>query len=99
MSTALEFVHLTVKEGHEQEFVDRRVDVEQALAGLPGFVAAELVRLDDGTWLDLVHWATAEDAKAAAALFPTLTAVHPWANLIAEVKVMTHGTALRDTRE
>jgi len=45
---------------------------------LAGFVSAELVRLEDGTWLDLVHWATDEDAKAAAALFPSLTQVGRW---------------------
>lgn len=33
--------------------------------------------MEDGTWLDLAHWATAEDAKAAAEAFPTTTQVHP----------------------
>jgi Antibiotic biosynthesis monooxygenase len=91
MGVALEFVHLTVKAGQEEEFVLRRADVEAVLASMPGFLDAELVRLEDGTWLDLVHWASLEQAKAAAEQFPALTEVHPWAALMDEVKVMTHG--------
>lgn len=97
MGAALEFVHLKVKDGAEEEFVTRRGDVEAVLAGMPGFLSAELVRLEDGSWLDLVHWSTAEDAKLAAAVFPTLTQVRPWADLMAEVTVMTHGQVTNAT--
>ncbi len=97
VGAVLEYVHLRVKEGAQEEFVARRGDVEVVLGGMTGFLAAELVRLEDGTWLDLVHWATSEDAKAAAALFPSLTQAHPWANLIAEVKVVTHGQVTNAT--
>lgn len=91
MAPTLEFVHLTVKEGAEKEFVRLRSEVEQALAGLPGFLDAELVRLDDGSWLDLVHWDSHAAATAAAEKVMQLAEVAPWLQLIEEVKVMTHG--------
>jgi hypothetical protein len=91
MAATLEYVHLTVKNGAEEEFLRLRPAVEQALAGMPGFRDAELVRLDDGSWLDLVHWDSHQAALAAAEKVMQMAEVAPWMQLIDEVKVMTHG--------
>jgi len=91
MATTLEFVQLTVKQGAEQEFVQLRPVVERALATMPGFRDAELVRLEDGSWLDLVHWDSRDAATAAAQKIAQLPEVAPWLQLIEQVTVMTHG--------
>lgn len=33
---------------------------------MQGFVSRELLKMDDGTWLDIVHFENMEDAEAAA---------------------------------
>jgi hypothetical protein len=99
MSVVLEFVHMTIKDGKEEEFVRRRPEVERMLAGTAGFVDAELVRLEDGTWLDLVHWTGLTEAKAAAERLPTLPEVQAWLALIDQVVVMTHGKVQRRAHE
>jgi antibiotic biosynthesis monooxygenase (ABM) superfamily enzyme len=98
VAAVLEFVHMTVKAGSEDEFVRLRADVEDVLAGEDGFISAELVRLEDGTWLDLIHWASDADAKASARRFPTLVDVQPWLQLIEKVVVMAHGEVISSHR-
>ena len=40
------------------------------LSKCKGFVSRELLKAEDGTWVDLVHFETREDAQAAAKHFP-----------------------------
>lgn len=39
------------------------------LSKCKGFVSRELLKADDGTWLDIVHFETMEDAQAAMQSF------------------------------
>jgi hypothetical protein len=39
------------------------------LRGRPGYLSRELLEDDSGLWVDLVRWATMEDALAAASAF------------------------------
>lgn len=54
----------------EAEFRPVDKDVETGhVAKQPGFVSRESAAGDDGEWLVIVHWRTAEDAAASMALF------------------------------
>ena len=40
---------------------------EQFLSHQPGFLRRELARMGEGTYIDLVHWRSMEEAQAVAA--------------------------------
>lgn len=59
--TTLEIVRLRVAAAHAEQFAAARGPMLEELAARPGFVRADLVRLGDEEWLDLVTWRAADD--------------------------------------
>lgn len=69
MSGFVQVVHSRVHAGSEQAMLQLRPQFVRAMRqAVPGLREARLVRLDDGTWLDIVEWEsrTAADAAGAA---------------------------------
>lgn len=73
MSEFYEVVHSKVREGVEEEMLKRRPVLEAGVrAQLPGLLDIRLVRLDDGTYLDVLRWESREAADAAIEKFPEI---------------------------
>ncbi len=65
-----EIVHAPVRDGVEDEMVSRRPALEAAVRErLPGLLDIRLVRLDDGTYLDVLRWESRAAADAAIERF------------------------------
>jgi heme-degrading monooxygenase HmoA len=65
-----EVVHAKVRDGAEQEMLSRRPALEAGVREkLPGLLDIHLVRLDDGTYLDVLRWESREAADAAMEKF------------------------------
>ena len=63
-------VHARVRDGAEEEMLSRRPALEDGVRQkLPGLLDIRLVRLDDGTYLDVLRWESREAADAATELF------------------------------
>jgi heme-degrading monooxygenase HmoA len=63
-------VHARVRDGAEEEMLSRRPALEAGvLQKLPGLLDIRLVRVDDGTYLDVLRWESREAADAAIELF------------------------------
>lgn len=68
------------------------------LQTLPGFISQELYKDDDGTWVDLYHWQTREQAVASndlmapRASFQSLMALVDPASLAIEFLSLPEGT-------
>jgi hypothetical protein len=62
-----EVVHAKVRGGAEEEMISRRPALEAGVRQkLPGLLD---IRLDDGTYLDVLRWESREAADAATELF------------------------------
>ncbi len=57
----------------------------------PDLSDARLVRLDDGSWLDLVEWSSREAAERAAASMSEIPEAAAMAELIQEIVSFEHG--------
>jgi heme-degrading monooxygenase HmoA len=63
-------VHANVRDGAEEEMLSRRPALEAgARENLPGLLEIHLLRLDDGTYIDLLRWESREAADAAIERF------------------------------
>jgi hypothetical protein len=61
-----EIVHARVHDGVEERMLARRPTLEATVRDrLPGLLEIRLVRLDDGTYLDVLRWESREAADAA----------------------------------
>jgi heme-degrading monooxygenase HmoA len=70
MPEFFDVVHAKVRDGAEEEMLSRRPALEAGVrAKLPGLVEICLVRLEDGTYLDLLRWESREAADAAIEKF------------------------------
>jgi len=59
-------VHAKVLDGAEEEMLSRRPALEAGVRErLPGLLDIRLIRLDDGTYLDVLRWESREAADAA----------------------------------
>jgi hypothetical protein len=65
-----DIVHARVRDGAEEEMLSRRPALETGVRQkLPGLLDIRLIRLDDGTYLDVLRWELREAADAATELF------------------------------
>ena len=63
-------VHAKVRDGAEEEMLRRRPALEAGVREkLPGLLDIRLIRLDDGSYLDLLRWESREAADAAIERF------------------------------
>ena len=70
-----EIVHARIRPGIEEELRARRPALEAAVRErLPGLLDIKLVRLDDGTYLDVLRWESREAADAAVEQFASIPA-------------------------
>jgi hypothetical protein len=72
MPNTVEVIHFRMQEGaDEEEFIreDERVGREYT-PYQPGFISRESAKNDEGDWVVIVHWESAEDAEASMQKFP-----------------------------
>lgn len=86
MSTqTVEIVQFRLKPGTDEDtFLAAAADTQAAIARLPGFLTRELLKGEDGLWVDVVHWRSKAEALAAAEAFATLPEVAPFGAMIDE---------------
>ncbi len=69
-ASTVEYLHFKLVEGADpDEFLRETLAVDPVLEEYDGFVARHLARNDDGSWVEVVYWATLEDAEAALPRF------------------------------
>ena len=70
MDGQLEMVIYRLKgEMDRDQFLEISARATEWLRDRPGYLSRELLQDDSGQWVDLVRWATIDDALAAAAAF------------------------------
>src|SRR5918994_1302482 len=73
MSEFYEVVHAKVRDGAEDEMLKRRPVLEAVVREkLQGLLDIRLVRLDDGTYLDVLRWGSRAAADAAIDQFAAI---------------------------
>jgi hypothetical protein len=95
MSVTMELVRFTVVRGREEAFMAGREAMVHGLRMMPGLLSATLARAEDGSWVDVLLWASREEALAAdralqAGQLPA--AVMEWASAIEGIESMTHAS-------
>ena len=87
-----EVVRSRVRAGREDEMLRLRGPMIEAVRSrFPDLIDAHLVRLDDGTWLDIVRWRSREGAERAAAAFGEIPEARAMGELVEEVLSFEHG--------
>jgi heme-degrading monooxygenase HmoA len=73
MSEFYDVVHARVRDGAEAEMLRRRPALEAGVREkLPGLLDIRLVRLEDGTYLDVLRWESRDAADAAIEKFASV---------------------------
>ena len=97
MSKALEIVRFRVDPAREAAFLASRPAAIAALrAGVPGFLAAYLGRIEGDRWVDVLEWESREAAVAAAEAALQIPAFADWASCIAEIETFEHADVERE---
>ena len=92
MAVVYELVRSRIRAGAEDEMLQLRPRMIAAVRErFPELIDARLVRLDDGSWLDLVAWTSREAAERAAASMPEIPEAAAMAELIEEIVSFEHG--------
>lgn len=92
MAVVYELVRSRVRTGAEDEMLQLRPRMIAAVRErFPELIDARLVRLDDGSWLDLVEWTSREAAERAAASMAEIPEAAAMAELIEEIVSFEHG--------
>lgn len=98
MSEVLEVVRFTVKEAERDAFLAEREGAITALRDqFPGLLSAVLAEYEDGSWLDVLTWASPEEAEAAATAVESVEPLARWAGHIDEVVEFVHPTVRHRT--
>ena len=75
----VEVVRFRLAQGaDEAAFLEENRKAQEFVAQQPGFVSRELARGDDGRWLALVHWNSADDADASFTRFVAAAETQPF---------------------
>lgn len=81
----VEIVQFRLRPGvDEHTFLAAAADTQAAIARLPGFLTRELLKGDDGLWIDVVHWRSKAEALAAAEAFASMPEVAPFGAMLDE---------------
>jgi len=87
----VELVLLRLQPGADEDAFIRAARATTAdLRALDGYASRELLRADDGQWVDIVHWSTRDRALVAAEQFPTLRSAQAFGSLMdgASIRMM-----------
>lgn len=85
MTEFYEVVHAKVRDGAEEQMLSRRPTLEAGVREkLPGLLDIRLVRLDDGTYLDVLRWESREAADAAIEKFAEVSEAEEIHGFLAE---------------
>ena len=80
----------------EDAFMRANEALMPELRAMGGFIRRELLRSDDGQWMDTVYWHSHDDAMRAAEIFPSLACAAPLMELLdAESLTMLHVAPVR----
>jgi len=83
MTEAIEITSFKLIEGKTgADFIAANAGMTAWLARQPGFLSREIAEGEDGTIVDLLHWASLEQAKSAAERLFAETAESPLHGLI-----------------
>jgi hypothetical protein len=92
MNEIYEVVRSRVEPANEAAMLELRPAMVAAVRRrFPALLDARLVRMDDGTWLDVVRWSSREAADEAAAEFAEIPEAREMSALVAEVLSFEHG--------
>ena len=79
----VELVLLRLQPGADEDaFIRAARATTSDLRALDGYASRELLRAEDGQWVDIVHWSTRDQALAAAEQFPTLPSAQAFGSLM-----------------
>lgn len=79
----VELVLLRLQPGADEDaFIRAAYATTSDLRALDGYASRELLRADDGQWIDIVHWSTRDLALAAVEQFPTLPSAQAFGSLM-----------------
>lgn len=92
MDELYEVVRSRVRAGCEEEVLALRPAMIGAVRErFPDLLDARLVRMDDGTWLDIVRWRTRAAAEQAAGAFAEVPEARRMSELVEQVLSFEHG--------
>ena len=92
MDEVYEVVRSRVRAGCEEEMLALRPTMIAAVRQrFPDLLDARLVRMDDGTWLDVVRWRSRAAAEQAAAAFAEVPEARRMSELVEQVLSFEHG--------
>ncbi|MBC2901584.1 antibiotic biosynthesis monooxygenase [Streptomyces cupreus] len=98
--TTVELTRFRVPPDRAQELLDARPGMIGAFrTDRHGFLGAQLVRIDDEEWLDIVWWAVADDLDASQAKGGNLPAVQAFFAPISELLSSERGALLDATAQ
>lgn len=66
----------------EEAFLQASHLLTPDLQRMSGYVRRELLKAEDGRWIDVVHWHSLAEARQAAEQFPTWESAKPFAQMI-----------------
>ena len=70
MQSVMELVKFNLVEGStDQDFVQANDKLNDWVKQQPGFQSRKLIKQQDGSWLDVVQWASLEQAQSAGEKF------------------------------
>ena len=95
MADYYQVVHARVRAEDEDAMLAKRPAFVSAMKrAVPGLIDARLVKLDDGTWLDIVRWQSRESAEEAVAAHGRVPEAGEMDALVTEVVGFQQGHAV-----
>lgn len=95
MGEAIELARFKVDAASEVEFLATRpAMVEAVMEHVPGLREISLVRLDDGTWVDVVVWSSRDAADRGARIAAALPEARRWLGHVSEDVSMDLGEVI-----
>jgi heme-degrading monooxygenase HmoA len=95
MSDVVEFARFKVATESESDFLAARpAMVAAVLERVPGLRDISLIRLDDGTWVDLVIWSSRDAADQGAKIAASLPEARRWLGHVSQDVSMDLGEVI-----
>lgn len=92
MAECLEVVRFRAKAGSEAGLIDDRAAmIADVRERHPGLIRAELTKLDDGSYLDVLRWRSKAEAEAANAESGSIPGFAAWVQHVEEVLSLDAG--------